>query len=1238
MEQESRALATLAARYLRQCYHDHRPSEAETVPLDELIAWLGLEIATFHPADQPPGTYGYLEPGDNLIWICRTLPEPQWRFTLAHELGHVILHRPLTAAMRLLLPGLEEMLKPLKLGMATLVREEPDQASLCNEADIREEVGAISDGDSIEELLGPGQSYSPRSQRELTANLFAAELLMPLEEVRALYVEQRQPPLVLAKRFGVSLAAILNRLAGLLKEYPLVMEQREQPRQAAASVSRHYDEFQQAAITATTPALVIAGPGSGKTSTLIGRAEYLICSCGVAPRSILALTFSRKAAEEMQERLAHALRARLGQGVDHRELPTVSTFHAFCAELLRQYSELVSLRPDFALIDDAEGYFLLRNLAPRLPLYYYHHLTQPTLYFPDILKAISRAKDELVTPERYRQLAEQMREQAQTVEERERAERALEVAAIYQLYQEELERRGDVDFGGLIMLTVQLLASHNDILLQLQQRYQHILVDEFQDINRASGVLLRLLAGEARRVWVVGDANQAIYGFRGASPANITRFQEDYPGALILSLSRNYRSRPDIVALAEAFRLQHLEAGQTDGEAALRRNEATRSSPPEPYVTLAVAENETDELAGLIADLQERARQGYRYRDLVVLCRTRAQARRISQALAIAGLPVIESGGTLEQEHIKDALAPVLLLAGPDGMGLLRAARWPEHPLSQADIEALLRVAREQQLAPGLLLLRGEIPETISPAGRRSLHLLSELLQRLSAASDIWSLLAQYLLVETDQVRRLLDRNDAQAKAVLADYALLLQLARRYDLQQQRQQQETSPATDGQPTDQTGTPQAGLIYERARGFLEYLRVLSMLRQDSSARQQSLELSQGDEADVVRVMTVHASKGLEFPVIYLPGLNQQRFPAARRYNPAPPPEGMLSFEGDEGSLHEVGEACLFYVGITRARDHLVLSYSRRPGRRAAKPSTFLEPVLTSLPPERLVRTEWRQQSGPGTSDQAKPEPLPPALPHEEFIRAMQPEILSVSALECYQQCPRKYLYSYIYRFQPLQESYALFVQAIRKTLETLYDWIEEGRQATSPEEASDTLPTCEAVCELYSRHWRELGGQESPFASLYERHGREVAEQLHRKLRDSVETQHWLLGRGFTIEIAGQTIRVDVDRVEVPRRPNQPVRFVRTRFGRRKQEPEPDIRELLYMRAYREHYPGQEAELQSDNLTTGEVSAVKLGQRREQNLYTRLVESIERLKQHDYPAAPADPGRCPTCPFFLICPA
>ncbi len=245
-------------------------------------------------------------------------------------------------------------------------------------------------------------------------------------------------------------------------------------------------------------------------------------------------------------------------------MPKVSTFHAFCADILRLYGSIVGLRPDFALIDETEGYFLLRQLTRNMRLYHYRNLKAPAFYFPDILRAISRAKDELVTPEQYHTLAQRMLEKAQQAQDEEAvlsAHKALEVAHIYALYEEALRRRGDTDFGGLIMLTVQLFKEFPEICYEQQQKFHHILVDEFQDINRASGVLLRQLAGEACRIWVVGDANQSIYAFRGASPANIANFQEDYPGAVVLPLSRNYRSRPDIVQLAEAFRWQQLELG-----------------------------------------------------------------------------------------------------------------------------------------------------------------------------------------------------------------------------------------------------------------------------------------------------------------------------------------------------------------------------------------------------------------------------------------------------------------------------------------------------------------------------------------------------------------------------------------------------------------------------------------------------------------------------------------------------
>src|SRR5579884_1257476 len=1014
MDNAIREQAETAARLLLHHFQEQHPQWSDDrTPLDEIVPWLGLHVTTFYPGDYAPGTYGFIDSDEDegLIWLSRNLSETFRRFTLAHELGHAILHCDGGSRLHALLSN-RPIFTQEQQSLPELSRADP-----CHGLDIQEGSTGILDQEQFQEALGIGHTYDPRSQREVAANLFASELLMPLERIRTLYLVQYISPHALADTFGVSQAAMLNRLAELTKRgmhITLVGTDLSRPSSSAIadkkedhpgpSPKKHYDEFQQAAIQAPTPALITAGPGSGKTSTLIGRIEYMIQTLGIAPEHILALTFSRKATQEMEGRLLAVLNG--GDGKTHT-VPKVSTFHAFCADILRQYSTQVGLRPDFALIDEAEGYFLLRQQAQTLRLKHYQNLHVPDYYFPDLLKAISRAKDELVSPEAYADLANHMKEQARDEEALQKAEKALEVAHVYKLYEEALQQRGDTDFGGLIALAVQLLRQHPDILHQLQQRYQYMLVDEFQDMNRASGVLLRELAGEARRVWVVGDANQAIYAFRGASPANMSNFEQDFPGAVVLPLSRNYRSRPDLVKIAEAFRCIQLELGQERG-----KNSPIRLTQPDTYVTLSKATDDTSEVQGIIRDIHSKHASGYAYKDMVILCRTRAQAKKISRVLADAGLPIIERGSIFEKEHIKDVLSIVLLLTDPSGMGLLRATRRNEHLLTQTDLEAFLRTAREQNTYPGLLLLRGEIPHTVSMSGRQALTRLAAMLQSLQYAPDTWSFLAQYLFMETSLVRDLLSSaQNKQRSTLLADYDALLQLAHHYD-QQQRIRVEL--ASSGNETGEHSPLQPTLV-QQLKGFLEYLSLLVMLRQDGANRQQDAENEEEDSPDVIRVMTVHASKGLEFPIVYMPGLVQQRFPSQARSSPVPAPTGMLPPESEGSTAHESGESCLFYVGVTRARDFLVLSYSERYGKRKYKRSLYLDALEAGLTNDRITKLQWEgggDETGAGGRDTS----VPNGQPSEDFIQAMKPPTLHVSAIEAYQRCPRQYAYSEIYRFQ------------------------------------------------------------------------------------------------------------------------------------------------------------------------------------------------------------------------------
>ena len=1266
MDDRFQELAAEAARKVLQSFREsYTQWTDDKIPLDKLAAWLGLEITTFGPDDYPKGTYGFLEPGENLIWLNRKLPDGMLRFTLAHEIGHAILHRQAGQHVSARLPRAVGALET-----STALEDQ------CTGQDVREGVTDLLFQDQVEEQLGIGISYDPRSQREIAANVFAAELLMPLERLRTLYLSAETPASELATFFGVSRTALLNRLSVFLApgETDVIgeVDQAGNPLKdseghigvdahayASSDIAlsttktiltpiKDYDEFQRAAIEAPTPALIVAGPGSGKTSTLIGRVEYLIDTHGVAPENILALTFSRKAAEEMQERL-HAVMDAEGA------FPTVNTFHAFCAEQLRTYWSLVGLRQDFACLDDAEGYFLLLRLANELPLRHYQNLVTPTYHFPAILSGISRAKDELVPPAEYRWLAQLMLKQASSDEEIERAEKALEVADIYALYQTALERQKDTDFGGLIMLAVQLLKEHPDARQQLQQKYQHILVDEFQDINRASGILLRELAGEMRHAWVVGDANQAIYGFRGASPANIANFCNDYAGAVVLPLSRNYRSRPDIVSFADAFRNKQLDADNIQ-----ITSQTARPASIDTYVTLAIASNETSELDGLIDDIRRKLVDGYHFRDIVILCRTRSQARKISQALISADLPVIEHGGPLEQEHIKNFLSIVMLFADSSGMGLLRAARQPEHALSQRDIEALLQAAREQKISPITLIERNEAPIMMSRKGCGALARLSDILRNLNALQNmqtIWTLLADYLLIETSLVRDLLiDVVDAKTQAILADYTSILQLARSYDQQQQalRLLQEDEALEQKEHIESLNLSP---IYEQARGFLDYVRVLKTLRNDGGNRQQDSNSEEKEDPDIIRVMTVHASKGLEFPVVYLPGIVKNRFPTPRRSKSVEPPARMLSAEGEGDAAHETGEACLFYVGATRARDHLVLSYAERYGKKNYKRSSYIDAHVVGLPEERIRRVVWKatdkaedgqEEIEQGKSDKvgigwAGTNPAPTSEPNwfepfmsqpsDEFVEIVKANKLTLGMLEKYINCPRQFMYSTIYGFQGEKSAYNAFWHATHNTVGDLKQRLEVNKGL---EDWHGELLTEMDAEELYSQRWQQEKGDALPFAALYERHGHEISELIRRKLLSSRDS-NWQLRQPFTVDIAGKSIEIVVDRVEASEQVDEPVKFVRTRFGKRKQKPSASTREMLYIRASRQHHPGRAVELQVHNMSTGETYPITLTNKKEQSLYDELEQAILGMERNEFPPKP-DVMKCPGCPFFLICPA
>jgi ATP-dependent exoDNAse (exonuclease V) beta subunit len=384
-------------------------------------------------------------------------------------------------------------------------------------------------------------------------------------------------------------------------------------------------------------------------------------------------------------------------------------------------------------------------------------------------------------------------------------------------------------------------------------------------------------------------------------------------------------------------------------------------------------------------------------------------------------------------------------------------------------------------------------------------------------------------------------------------------------------------------------------------------------------------------EVLRVMTVHASKGLEFPVVYLPGLAKNRFPLGKRPNATPPPTGMLAPESEGESAHASGEACLFYVGTTRARDQLILSYSERYGKQNVKRSGYIDALVTGLPDERVQRVHWQDPpeevaEEPEQQSAGELEPGTGLQPSQDFIVAMQPAILKDRQIEDYLICPRRYAYSTIYAFRRDDGTFLPFWQATDATIKAL---VKRAGDSAEPDETGEAT-------DLFHHFWHAHGDENGPFAQLYMRHGREVAARLQRDLQEKQDSD-WQLRQNLDVKLAGRQVEVTIDRVETSGEDGQPTKFVRTRYGKSKSKPNPGMRDLLYIHAGRQHHAGQDIVPETHNLSTGERHEIKITARKEESLLSDFERVMQGIESQDYTPRP-DAFVCPTCPFYLICPA
>ena len=597
------------------------------------------------------------------------------------------------------------------------------------------------------------------------------------------------------------------------------------------------------------PLLIMAGAGSGKTRVLTHRMAYILAEEEVHPWNILAITFTNKAAREMKERVSQLV------GPQAEDM-WVSTFHSMCVRILRRDIELLGYQRSFTICDPSEQQTAMKRILKKL------NIDSEKYDYRMILNRISQAKNDLEDVEKFNKKYKGYVEQI--------------IGKCYREYQKELAKSMTLDFDDLIMLTVQLFQKHPETLHYYQQKFQYIHVDEYQDTNHAQYRLVTMLAKKFKNICVVGDADQSIYGWRGADMSNILEFEKDYQNARVVLLEQNYRSTKTILQAAN-----HVIENNFNRKVKKLWTENEEGQP----ITYYRAQSEQDEGRYVLSQIQSLLRDGYHYDDFAILYRTNAQSRVIEDQLLKSNIPFRLVGGQrfYDRLEIKDLLAYLRLIVNPqDDLSFRRIVNSPKRGIGATSLAKLSDFAEVYQFS----LLEASLQTTLSPLSGKAAKALEKFaitIEELRKMQEFLSIseFVEQVIEKTGYLTSLEQQHTMEADARIENIQEFISVAKQFEQDRLEEESEESP------------------------LLQFLTDLSLVSDADS-----------DDGDgrMVTLMTLHAAKGLEFPVVFIIGLEEGIFPSSRSI-----------MEHDD--VEE--ERRLAYVGITRAEQKLFLTnaYSR-----------------------------------------------------------------------------------------------------------------------------------------------------------------------------------------------------------------------------------------------------------------------------------------------------------------------
>ncbi len=956
------------------------------------------------------------------------------------------------------------------------------------------------------------------------------------------------------------------------------------------------------------PLLIIAGAGTGKTTVITEKIADIVKRGLAKPEEILALAFNENAANEMQERVDQLL------DTGYTDVQ-ISTFHGFCQRILEHYGLNIGLPNEFKLVSDTEAWLLMREHLYDFELDYYRPLGNPMKNIHGFLKHFSKCKDELITPQEYLDYAEELKLEKDSASMDEKT-RLTEIASAYHRYNQLLLDKNALDFGDLIFYTVKLLQDRENIKKQLQNQYKYILVDEFQDVNYAQYEFVKLLA-ENSKLTVVGDDDQSVYAFRGASVSNIMRFKDDYPKAKEIVLTENYRSAQEI--LDSAYELiqnnnpDRLEEKlKIDKKLVSKINSEKNQVQKVQHLCFDKLENEARGVLEKIVEIKEQDKEAV-WDDFAILVRANSHVEPFVNALESAKIPYeyIASAGLYRQ--------PIVL----DCMSFLRSIN---NYHEQHGIFRLLKM-------PFLELRESDLQKITHQKGKKSVTYY-EALKRAAQFG-----VSKEGIAVCDKVIDLLHSGMKDSRYEKTSRALFNFLEKSGYLTYLTHEEDQG---NGKVIRQIYQLQQffGFLdkYESAIGdsnvshFVEYFNAVI------ESGDQGIMFQPVDTPDSVNIMTIHKSKGLEYKYVFVVNMVEDRIPSRRRGGDIQIPDQLVREQLPEGDAHIQEERRLFYVAMTRAKKRLfMVSSIDYGGARKKKASRFIGETGVEDSGNQVVGKESGVISEPSKNNQEK----------SEFVYEI-PKAFSFSQVKTYDTCPYKYKLQHILKIPARGSASFSFGNTIHNTLQKFYERVVELNSAnqgslfdSSPKkEKTDqvSVPSLDELLEIYEKSWIGDWYKSKRQREDYFKKGKEILRVFY-----AAQEGNWTvpvkIESGFKIKVGDYLLRGKIDRIDQNSEGNLDIIDYKT--GKSKEKLTADDKEqlLIYQIAaqslpeYRNIGPVGTLTFWylNDNIKaefTGEDKQIE-------KLRDKLVALIDNIHERDFKAAPSK-FSCGYCDYRDIC--